>query len=345
MKLQRIGFTHGDINGISYELLLKVMQDGELLEVCTPILFGSLKVAQSTTAQLAIDKVPFHVVNTAEEAIDGHFNLVQVCSEAEPELHFGEQTEEALKAEAQSLTAALDAILHHHIDALVTLPGHLDNADSSHSLSDFIHRAIQAQDESFDWILNGPIRTLELHHMDVSTKLGEGLASEAFMSHIITIHHHLRQDFQFIRPRIAVVSTLDKLRLDIQELREQGIMVFGPFDPKEFTEGHWQHHYDASLFLGDEAPRNQIIEEEDPQFTIGYVSGLPLVLTYPMQGISYQIAGQGKASERQLRQAIFAAIDIIRNRNSYCHATHHPLEKQWIPRGRDDFKLDLTKED
>lgn len=345
MRLQRIGFTHGDINGISYELLLKVMQDAELLEICTPILFGSPKVAQATAIQLGIEKVPFHVINTAESAIDGHFNLVAVCSEAEPELHLGEQTEEALKAEAQSLTAALDAILHHHIDALVTLPGHLDNTDSSHSLTDFIQRAIQAQDESFDWILNGSIRTLELHHMDVSTKLGEGLASEAFMSHILTIHHHLRQDFQLIRPRIAVVSTLEKLHLDIQELREQGVMVFGPFDPQQFNEGHWQHHYDACLFLGDDAPRLQVIQEEDPEYTVGYVSGLPLVLTYPLQGINYEIAGQGKACETQLRQAIFAAIDIIRHRNSYRHATRHPLEKQWVPRGRDDFKLDLTKEE
>ena len=46
-----------------------------------------------------------------------------------------------------------------------------------------------------------------------------------------------------------------------------------------------------------------------------------------------------------LRQAIYAALDILRQRIRYRQATSHPLEKQWVPRGRDDYKLDLTKDD
>lgn len=345
MKLQRIGLTHGDINGIGYEVLLKVLQDPELLEFCTPIIFGSAKIAQATAAQIGIEQVPLYTITNAADAIDGHINLVQVCNDNELELQFGQQTEAALQAEANSLTAALDAFTHRHIDALVTLPGHLDNDADSHALTDFIHRALGSEEDAFDWIINGALRTLELHMMDVSTELGEGLAREAFLAHLKAISNNLRLDFGMIRPRLAVISPQEKLRSAIEELQEEGIMAFGPFVPHTFTEANCQLHYDGNLYLDAPNAHKQALMQQDAEYTIGYVSGLPLVLTYPLQSISYDIAGRGEASEISLRQAIYAAIDIVRARINYRHATHHPLEKQWIPRGRDDFKLDLTKED
>lgn len=345
MKLLRIGLTHGDFNGIGYEVLLKVLQDPEMLEFCTPVIFGSDKIAQATATQIGIPPVPLHVIKSAEDAIDGRINLVHLDMNEEMELQFGQQTEAALKAEAQSLTLALEAFSHRHIDALVTLPGHLDNDQDSHALTNFIHRALGGQEEAFDWIVNGQVRVLQLHHMDVSTALGEGLAAEAFVTHIKSISDNLRQDFGMLRPRLAVISPLQKLRADIEELQEQGIMIFGPFSAQKFLEENCKNHYDGCLFLNADEAFKQVLTDADADFSIGYVSGLPLVHTYPLQGISYEIAGRGEANEAPLRQAIYAAIDILRSRIRYRHATHHPLEKQWVPRGRDDFKLDLTKED
>lgn len=345
MKLLRIGITHGDINGISYELLIRLFQDPEILELFTPVVFGSAKIATETAEQLNLQPLAFNIMKDNEDIANGRINLLPVCKDNEPELTFGAQTEAALQAEALSLTAALEAYRGHHIDAIVTLPGHLDNDEETHALSDFISRAFGNQQEVFDWIINGKLRTLLLHPFDVSTQLGEGLAAEAFHNDITCIYHCLRQDFGLMRPRIAVVSPLDKLRADLSELQEEGITAFGPFASAAFTEGQWQHHYDGCLFLNGSEAMHQVLSAEDQEQTIGYISGLPLVLTYPLQGIGYDIAGKGLATECQLRQAIFAAVDIYRRRQSYHHATHHPLEKQWIPRGRDDFKLDLTKEE
>ncbi len=345
MKLLKIGITHGDINGISYELLIRLFQDTEILELFTPIVFGSERIAERTATLLEMQPLHFNIIEDASKALDGHINLVTVCKDKEPVLEVGQQTEAALEAEANSLTAALAAYGNHQIDAIVTLPGHLDNEEQSHALTDFIRRALGSQQEAFDWIINGNLRTLLLHPLDVSTALGEGIAAEAFYTDVTNIYHSLRQDFGMIRPRIAIISPLDKLHGDMAELHEQGITAFGPFAGTPFAEGCWQHHYDGCLFLNDDETMHKVLEQEDADFSIGYISGLPLVLTYPLQGINYEIAGQGKANECSLRQAIFCAIDVYRRRQSYSHATHNPLEKQWVPRGRDDFKLDLTKEE
>ena len=39
-KRLKIGITHGDINGISYEIILKALSNPQLLELCTPIIYG-----------------------------------------------------------------------------------------------------------------------------------------------------------------------------------------------------------------------------------------------------------------------------------------------------------------
>ena len=223
MYLFKIGITHGDINGIGYEMLLKVLQDPEMLEFCTPVIFGSAQVIQNTARQIGINMIPLAIIPKASEAVDGRINLVPVCKDNEPTLQFGEQTEASLQAEAKSLTAALEAYRNDDIDALVTLPGHLDNDESSHALSDFILRALDIQEESFDWIINNKLRVLQLHPVDVSTELGEGLASEAFQNDLRGISKSLRFDFGLMRPRIAVISALEKLKNDLEELQEQGI--------------------------------------------------------------------------------------------------------------------------
>lgn len=44
-KKIRVAITHGDTNGIGYELIFKTFAEPEMLELCTPIVYGSPKVA------------------------------------------------------------------------------------------------------------------------------------------------------------------------------------------------------------------------------------------------------------------------------------------------------------
>ena len=48
-KKIRVAITQGDTNGIGYELIFKVFADPEMLELCTPIIYGSPRW-QPTTA-------------------------------------------------------------------------------------------------------------------------------------------------------------------------------------------------------------------------------------------------------------------------------------------------------
>ena len=41
----RVAITQGDTNGVGYEVILKVFADPSMLELCTPIIYGSSKIA------------------------------------------------------------------------------------------------------------------------------------------------------------------------------------------------------------------------------------------------------------------------------------------------------------
>ena len=44
-KKIRVAITQGDTNGVGYEVILKVFADPAILELCTPIIYGSPKIA------------------------------------------------------------------------------------------------------------------------------------------------------------------------------------------------------------------------------------------------------------------------------------------------------------
>ena len=77
MKSLKIGITHGDINGIGYELILKLLQEPEILELCTPVIFGSQKVADETAQALNLNPLSFCLCKTAADALEGRINLIR----------------------------------------------------------------------------------------------------------------------------------------------------------------------------------------------------------------------------------------------------------------------------
>ena len=78
----RIGITQGDINGVGYEVILKTFSDPTMLELCTPIIYGSPKVAAYHRKALDV-QANFSIVNTASEAGYNRLSVVN-CTDPNP---------------------------------------------------------------------------------------------------------------------------------------------------------------------------------------------------------------------------------------------------------------------
>jgi len=64
----KVGITHGDFNGISYEIILKTFLDQRIYELFTPVIYGSSKIASYYRKTLNITDVNFNLIKKAEYA-------------------------------------------------------------------------------------------------------------------------------------------------------------------------------------------------------------------------------------------------------------------------------------
>jgi 4-hydroxythreonine-4-phosphate dehydrogenase len=68
-------------------------------------------------------------------------------------------------------------------------------------------------------------------------------------------------------------------------------------------------------------------------------TGFPFVITTPDHGPAFDIAGKGEADPASLRHAIYAAIDILRNRKEYDDPQKNPLPKLYHEKREDGEKV------
>ena len=356
----RVGITHGDINGVGYEVILKTFSDPTMLELCTPIIYGSPKVAAYHRKAMDI-QTNFSIINSAVEAQDGRVNIVN-CIEDELKVELARPTQEAGKAALSALEAGLNDYREGLFDVLVTAPinKYTIQSDAFHfpGHTEYIEERVGEGKKALMILLKGDFRiALVTGHVPVA-EIAKDLTKEVIMEKIGIFHRSLKQDFGIDSPRIAVFALnphagdnglIGKEEQEIivpaiKEMTAQGIQCFGPYPADGFMGAGNYKYFDGVLAMYHDqglAPFKALAMDEGVNFT----AGLPLVRTSPAHGTAYDIAGQGIASEDSFRQAVYVALDVFRNRCIEEEISARPLRKQYYEKRDDSDKLKLDSID
>lgn len=357
----RVGITHGDINGVGYEVILKAFSDSTMLELCTPIIYGSPKVAAYHRKAMDI-QTTFSIVNSRADIQDGRVNILN-CTEDELKVELTKPTAEAGKAALSALEKALQDYREGVFDVLVTAPinKHTIQSDTFHfpGHTEYIEERVGKGEKALMILLKDDFRVaLVTGHIPVS-EISRTLTKELIMEKMAIFHRSLKQDFGIDSPRIAVLSlnphagdegligTEEQIVIipAMQEMMAKGVLCFGPYPADGFMGSGNYAHFDGILAMYHDqglAPFKALAMDEGVNFT----AGLPIVRTSPAHGTAYDIAGQGIASEDSFRQAIYVALDVFRNRQIEREINARPLRKQYYEK-RDDsdkLKLDIVEE-
>lgn len=357
----RVGITHGDINGVGYEVILKAFSDPTMLELCTPIIYGSPKVAAYHRKAMDI-QTTFSIVNSRADIQDGRVNILN-CTEDELKVELTKPTAEAGKAALSALEKALQDYREGVFDVLVTAPinKHTIQSDTFHfpGHTEYIEERVGKGEKALMILLKDDFRVaLVTGHIPVS-EISRTLTKELIMEKMAIFHRSLKQDFGIDSPRIAVLSlnphagdegligTEEQIVIipAMQEMMAKGVLCFGPYPADGFMGSGSYAHFDGILAMYHDqglAPFKALAMDEGVNFT----AGLPIVRTSPAHGTAYDIAGQGIASEDSFRQAIYVALDVFRNRQIEREINARPLRKQYYEK-RDDsdkLKLDIVEE-
>ena len=351
----KVGITQGDVNGIGYEVILKAFEDPTMLELCTPIVYGSPKIMTYHRKALELE-TSFTIINSASEAVHGKLNIVNCC-EDEVKVELGKPSKESGKAAFDALERAMAEYKEGKFDVLVTAPIHKQMIQSESFTfpghTEYIEQSI-GEGKALMILANDCLRVaLATGHVPVS-QIASTLTQELIVEKLTIFNAALKSDFGINGPRIAVlalnphagdggvIGTEEETIITpaIKAAREQGIICFGPYPADGFMGSGAFNRFDGVLAMYHDqglAPFKTLAMENGVNFT----AGLPIIRTSPDHGTAFDIAGKNMASADSFRQALYMAIDIYRNRQSDAEANKNPLRKLYFEKRDDSDKLKL----
>ena len=341
-KRIKLAITHGDINGIGYEVILKTFSDARMFEHCTPILYGLSQVASYHKKLLPEQnqELNFNALTAAAQASERKFNVVNLVSD-EVKIDIGKSTEIAGHLSRMALDRACEDLRKGVVDVLVTAPINKKNIQSDDF--DFPghteYLSTQFNCKSLMMMVCDRIRIgIVTNHLALKD-VPSAITRELLLGKIDIMYNSLKRDFGIPMPKIAVLALdphagdngvigdqdMTVLKPAIEEANDKGILVYGPYPSDGFFGSNEFNKFDGVLALYHD---QGLIPFKLMSFTDGvnYTAGLPIVRTSPAHGTAYDIAGKGKASEQSFRRAVYLACDILRHRHEYDELTANPLK-------------------
>lgn len=325
----KIGITQGDVNGVGYEVILKAFNDKTMLDLCTPVVYGSKKYSEDYKKILKLEAFQFNYIDEVKDARKNKVNLVSCCTD-DVELSIGEATAASGKAAFESLDAAVNDLLAGKIDALVTAPINKKNIQSDVFEFPGHTEFLGEKDNGNKGLMFMVSEKLKVGvvtgHIPLNN-VANSISSDQIIAKLKVMHASLKSDFSITKPKIAVLGlnphagdngllgTEEQTTIigAIKSAKTEGVLAHGPFAADGFFGSSQYLNYDAVLAMYHD---QGLIPFKALSFGEGvnYTAGLSFVRTSPDHGTGYDIAGKNVADCSSLRQAIYAAIDIVKNR-------------------------------
>lgn len=335
-----VGISIGDLNGIGSEIVIKTFEDVRILELCTPVIFASIKT-MSFFKKHFNSPIQFHGINDAKQVQHNKVNVVNVWKE-NTNITFGQEDVKAGEYAIKSLRAATLSLKNEEIDILVTAPINKHNIQSENfkfpGHTDYLAQELEGNSLMFmiTEFLKVGLLTDHVPVKDVSSHITKTL----ILSKIETIYNTLKTDFGIRKPKIAVLGinphTGDNgvigdeddavMRPTLKEIRASGKLVYGPYAADSFFGSNAYKNFDAIIASYHD---QGLIPFKTLSFGQGvnFTAGLNRVRTSPDHGTAFEIAGKGEADESSFKEAVFRGIQIFNNRIQNQKLEENPLKK------------------
>ena len=341
-----VGITHGDVNGIGYETIIKLLSDARILELCIPVVYGSPKVLAYYKKVLNAEDVAFNNIQNISEARPNKANILNCVSE-EVKVDIGQITNDAGKASLDALNAAAEDMKSGGIDVMVTAPINKESINNAGfqfpGHTEYLSSTFGG-DEPLMLMVAGNLKVAVATGHIALEDVAQSVTKDLLKRKIAILEKSLIRDFGIRKPRIAVlglnphsgdnglIGSEEKEVIEplVQELRDSGSLVFGPFPADGFFGSKKEQKYDAILAMYHDQgliPFKVLSMESGVNFT----AGLEVIRTSPAHGTAFDLVGKGEADESSLREAVYVAIDTFKKRLEYEEVNKSPLKKQVLP--------------
>ena len=310
MSKIKVGISIGDLNGIGMEIIIKTFKDSRVMDFCTPIIFGSSKVAAIHRKTLEMQDFNFNIINDIKEAHPKKANLLNIWKQ-EVEIKFGEATTTSGEHAFDSLKQATQALKDKKIDVLVTAP--INKASIQEKVSGFIGHTEFLQGnfdgESLMIMISEAMKIAFVTGHVPLTEVKKAITPENILAKTEKLNNSLIQDFGIRKPKIAILGLNphageegmlgneenDIISPAIKKMKENGIMAFGPYPADSFFTPKNLKSFDGilSMYHDQGLP---VLKAMGFKNAVNITLGLPFIRTSVDHGTALDLAGTGNIS-------------------------------------------------
>lgn len=337
----KVGITHGDFNGISYEIIMKALSDNRLFDMFTPVIYGLSKVLAYYRKNFNFKDFNYNIVsNDLHHFPAKKVNIYNLSNDA-IKVDYGNPTKESGVFAIKALRKALEDINKAKIDVIVTAPIDKSNTYSDEfpftGHTDFLAYEYKQKEVLMLMVNNGLRIGTVTNHIPIKD-VASNISQEKIIAKLLILEHSLKRDFGIAKPKIAVLGLnphagdnaltgneeKEIIYPVVRKMKKNNSLVYGPFPADGFFGSGNYTKYDAILAMYHDQgliPFKLLSGSRG----VNYTAGLPIVRTSPSHGTAFDIAGKNKANEQSMRDAIYLAIDIFKNRRKFDEENANPL--------------------
>lgn len=338
----RVGITHGDYNGVSYEVMIKALMDSRLYELFTPVIYGLPRVIGFHRKHMHLSDFNYNVISNISKLTVKKLNIRSISDE-EVKIEFGKSDKLAGDYAFQALEIAVKDLKDKKIDILVTAPINKENIHSEEfdfqGHTEYLTQRFGAENSLMLMVSDKLKIGTVTNHIPISEVAGK-ITEELILTKLAILNDSLKKDFLIDKPKIAVlglnphagdnglIGTEDEslIHTAITEAKKQDTLAFGPFPADGFFGSGNYTKYDAVLAMYHDQgliPFKLMALDSGVNFT----AGLSIVRTSPDHGTAYDIAGENIASPDSMKEAVYLGVDIYRNRKKWQAMHASPLSE------------------
>lgn len=349
-----VGITHGDVNGIGYELIVKMMAENKICEVCTPLLFGSSKVAAYHRKALNVENFSLNSIQKAQEANAKRCNIIN-CVDDAIKVDLGQETPESDEAAMIALNAALDCLDRKEIDVVVGAPQGCNSFQPESGCPAYFAKRYDARNVMPLLVGEKMKMGFVTNHLPFKDVI-EGITFNNVYNKLKLLDSCLKKDFTIRKPRIGVLGLNPHTGENclygeeekniiipaMEKARNSGIMAMGPYAPDALFSGIEFEKFDVILAMYHDQGMIpfKAIEGNDGAVLM---AGLPVVYTSLVHGMAFDITGQGIGDETGMRNALYLAIDVFNNRTMNAELNQNPLRHYDIASNSNESDLNVEQ--
>lgn len=278
-----------------------------------------------------LEEFNYNVVKSKGQFFSKTINVVN-CWEDMIEINPGQPSRQTAKAALLSLKKAVEEVKEGLIDGFVTGPIDKNTIHGEdfpfQGHTEYLTQEFNAGESLMLMVAQDLKVGLVTEHIPVK-EIPTFITRERVELKIRLLELTLKKDFMISKPKIAVLGLNphagdegllgteenEVIKPVIQDLKNKGKLIFGPFPADGFFASGQHAKFDGIIAMYHD---QGLVAFKTLSFESGinYTAGLPYVRTSPDHGTAYNLAGKNLASESSMRQAMYVACEIIKNRRS-----------------------------